>query len=352
MHPIPISSLLKASALAISLAATGFAHAGFFTDTTDETTQDGRFINRKSEGWFWYEVEPEPIEPVPEKKEEPKIVISEQSKPQETKPVEPVDQGPAPLSAAWFRENLPKYKDAAWDNPTPENLRAYLYLQRFVLDRAQQFADSWELAMVGDPLIDEISRRPTANFATPHLDKKANKEQMLLMTTIAKQVGLFFFFSSDCDTCEIQAPVINMLKNSAGFTILPISMDGKALGNGLFPEYKVNAGHAEKMGVTTLPALALVTPDGKFEMIGQGVMALSEMNRRLMVAAKRNGWITEDQFDKTRPVLNMDMNIAELISTQDLKGVLETAPSSHKNPSNFVPSEHIINYFRDNINER
>jgi conjugal transfer pilus assembly protein TraF len=49
---------------------------------------------------------------------------------------------------AWLRDNLPKYKDIAWDNPTIENLRAFLYLQRFAIDRSEQLADIAELAVV------------------------------------------------------------------------------------------------------------------------------------------------------------------------------------------------------------
>ncbi len=50
-------------------------------------------------------------------------------------------------------ENLPKYKDLAWNNPTVENVRTFLYLQRFAIDRSEQFSDATELAVVGDPFL-------------------------------------------------------------------------------------------------------------------------------------------------------------------------------------------------------
>lgn len=77
------------------------------------------------------------------------------------------------FSAEWFRENLPKYKDLAWNNPTVENVRTFLYLQRFAIDRSEQFSDATELAVVGDPFLDEITRRPAATFASQQVDRDA-----------------------------------------------------------------------------------------------------------------------------------------------------------------------------------
>ncbi len=33
-------------------------------------------------------------------------------------------------------------------------------------------------------------------------------------------------------------------------------------------------------------------------------MSLPELNHRILVAAKRNGWVTDEEFNRTRPVLN------------------------------------------------
>lgn len=347
INPIGICSAIIVAALSLSSASASF----FSGDASD----GDRFLNRDSEGWFWYEVQPEDIEPILEEKPLPEIVTSEQKKP-ETPPVAqatPETKTQKPFSAAWVRENLPKYRDLAWDNPTPENLRAYLYLQRFVLDKAQQFTDAWELAVVGDPLIDEIARRPVANFATPHVNQKGNKEQKALLKEIAKKVGVFFFFSSECEMCDVQAPVLNMLKTSADFTVIPISVDGKALKSGLFPEFKVDNGHSTVMNVKTLPATFLVMPDGKFESIGQGVMSLTEINRRLLVAAKRNNWVSKERFDKTRPVLNMENNLAEvLIDVENFNELLPASKDQTNSEDNqgFVEPEKLVNFFREKMN--
>ena len=46
-----------------------------------------------------------------------------------------------PFSAAWFREHMQSFMDKAIDEPTNENVRAYLYLQRVMMDKGSQFAD-------------------------------------------------------------------------------------------------------------------------------------------------------------------------------------------------------------------
>jgi conjugal transfer pilus assembly protein TraF len=50
--------------------------------------------------------------------------------------------GPAPLSAAWLRANLERFRDQAIDDPSPRNVALYLYLQRLVLDKAERFAEA------------------------------------------------------------------------------------------------------------------------------------------------------------------------------------------------------------------
>lgn len=248
------------------------------------------FYERKAEGWFWYQ----------EKPPEPEIT---------TRPVTPSTEtvsaaDPPSLSAAWLRENLPKYKDAAWDHPTIDNLQAFLYLQRYAIDRSQEFADSAELAVVGDWHLDETARRPEAGFAARVVDHQAGIAKQHLIKTLAQQCGLFFFFKSNCQHSQLQADIVQVLQRRAGFTVVPISLDGLGLPDGTFSHFKVDSGHAELLGAQSTPALFLASVDGDFSSVGYGVMSLPELEHRLLVAARRKQWITTEQFNSTRPILN------------------------------------------------
>src|SRR5260364_111528 len=160
-----------------------------------------RFYWRKAEGWFWYEPIPEPTKPERPLPEQPA-----------RSPTARQTTAPTVFSAAWFRQNLPKYKDLAWDHPTLTNLRAFLWVQRLALDRARQFADMSELATLGDPLLDALSQRPYATFAAHTLDRQAGTAQARLLNELAQRVGLLFFFHSTARICPvIRFPLSNRI---------------------------------------------------------------------------------------------------------------------------------------------
>src|SRR5699024_5875803 len=126
------------------------------------------------------------------------------------------------------------------------------------------------------------------------------------------------FFQSDCEYCLLQAPLVKMLAQSEGFAVVPISMDGQPLPNHLFPNVRADSGQAKRLGIVTYPAVYLASPAGEFAPVGQGLMSLPELNHRILIAAKRSGWISETEFNQTRPLLNIQTtNIAAHLSLPD-----------------------------------
>ena len=65
------------------------------------------------------------------------------------------------------------YRDKAIDNPSPENVAAYYYLQRVMMDKAQRFTDMARRVVMSDPLLDENPRRPIATFAANEANYQA-----------------------------------------------------------------------------------------------------------------------------------------------------------------------------------
>jgi len=303
-----------------------------------ESNTKARFYERKAEGWFWYKEEPH--------KTQKKITLPKKIK-KTKKIIAPLS--PTMLSAKWFRKNLPKYKDLAWNNPTIENVKMFLYLQRYAIDRSEQFANTTQLAVIGDPFLDEITRRPSATFASQQIDRKAGSEKKHILQRIAKRAGIFFFYKSNDDNSNLQAPIIKMLRNE-NFSIIPISKDGNALANGLFPDFRKDNGHARKLGITTFPSVFLVSPNGKFASLGQGVMSLPELKNRILIVAKRNGWISDDEFNQTRPILNIN-NTSALIDPSKFEKALKTLPND-TNKDNFIPPAQLLKYFRTELKRK
>lgn len=319
------------------------------TQPLNAEAQTGRFYERKAEGWFWYAREPEPepevIEPEPE-------ALQQTATPQET-PVavahsEP-QKGPAVFSSAWLKENMPKYLMAAIDDPTVENVKAYLYLQRVAMDRAEQYANASQMATMGDPFLDETMRRPLAGFAVNTVDSAAGLAKNKLVTEIAQKAGLFVFFTSKCSLCEIQAPLLKSLAEHEGFSLIPISLDGKNLQQNPFDHFKADEGHADMLDVKTLPALFLASPGGEFAPVGQGAFALPDLQQRIIVAAKREGWISEDEFNRTRPIVNYD-NLAQILVSSKMSE--QPALAINADPEGFVPQSILMKHIRSAIGGR
>ncbi len=227
----------------------------FFLFIMPAYASDGQFYQRGQEGWFWYQVIPEPAE------------SEEQIKP-ESGVMEPTKDELKPFSAAWFREHMQSFMDKAIDEPTNENVRAYLYLQRVMMDKGSQFADVSQQVVMGDPVLDEISRRPLATYAANRMDREAGAQRDVALGEVAKRAGLFFFYRSDCPYCHAQAPIIESMALNYGFEVFAIAVDGLPLPSGEFPNYKVDSGQAQSLSVTTVPAVFLVDPPNVITPIG------------------------------------------------------------------------------------
>lgn len=263
------------------------------------------FYSRSGEGWFWYNVpliEPEPDIPTETPPEPPPVIVMPTAPPAEpTSP--PVDE-PPPFSVVWLKEKLPEYHNRAIDDPTRENVAAYLYLQRVALDKAETFQQVAQRTVTLDPLLDENVRRPIASFASRQVDARASISARKTLADLATDTGLFFFFRSDCPYCEIQAPIIRSLAQRYGFNIIPISLDNRPLPSGLFPDFRTDQGQAEALGVIATPAMFLARAPNHFAGLGQGALDQATLERRILSAAADAGWIDQRALQAARPVRN------------------------------------------------
>jgi len=276
--------------------------------------QPSAFYRQKERGWFWYET---PVE------EEPEIEL-----PPETKPLkqEQMEQKKLPtfkpLSSEWFRANLTKYRDRAVDDPTPENVSRYMYLQRVMLDKAERFTDVTKQVVMADPILDENSRRPIATFGANALDEQAELGMAKVAKQLAKEAGLWFFYSSTCTFCIKEAGVLKGLANAYGFKILPIALDGLPLPDNPFPNFTVDNGQSNKLGVDTTPALFLVKPgnNGDVIQIGQGLLSGDDIVKRAVVLGYQRGWIDDSDYNgtlKAKPI-TVDQTTLQTLNDDDL----------------------------------
>lgn len=255
------------------------------------------FYKGKGDGWFWYKDPLPPVEdePVPEPPAE--IAESQPAPINKTKKQE----GPQVFSVAWLRDALPKAREKAIDDPSPENMQAYYYLQRISLDKAQRFADVSRVITMSDPLIDESIRRSTSSFAANSQTKMAGDAQVELLQSLSTKVGLFFFYKANCELCLKQSQILKSFKYSSDFTIIPISLDGSFLEGNPFGSFRKDSGQAKLLGINDAPALALAIPPKTARIVSFAPIAADAIRSRILLVAKETRLISELDYKRTLP---------------------------------------------------
>lgn len=287
---------LRQVAVGILAVLTMQAQAATVTDSYTNASHNG-FLDRNAEGWYWYH-DPLPEEEKPEEKlpELPPIPVPKVEGKTEAAP-------PAPFSLAWVKAMLPKYMEAAWNNPTEKNVEAYFLIQRFAIDRATNFANMAQRVVVGNTALDETMRRPLSAPGATQANLNYAEKTQEMMKKVAEHAGLWFFFKSDCRFCEAQAPILGFLEQE-GFPVFAISIDGGQLQGRQFEHTYKDAGHAAKLGVTATPAIFMVSEDGRFDALGMSVLTLADLRRRILLVGVRNGILTEEDFKEASPIMN------------------------------------------------
>ena len=287
---------------------------------THSNNNSGSFWEDKAEGWYWYTKQPEVVKKKPKKKEEPKVVIAETKKEPEKKDVK--QEAPAVFSADWVKENLEVYKKLAWDEPTVENIRAYLYLQRFAMDRSEQFAYAGQLALQGDPFLDEAARHPLGGSANKEASKLVSGEHIYVLKKLFKKVGLFFVFKNDCYLCDKQAELLNVAKKNLGISIQAVSLDEpneKCKAAKYFPEYIVNPDIVAQHKIKALPSTFFFNGEtNDVKPLLQGFVTYSDLTRRTINAATKYHWLSTEDLNLVKPVDDITSLSSVLTANSDL----------------------------------
>jgi conjugal transfer pilus assembly protein TraF len=290
--------------ISLSLSSPSFASGGYY--------------ERAQEGWWWYQEPPVVEEVEPEEKgkpkEEPKVIVMQAPPAEEqSTTIDAAPQGPAPLSAAWFRDNLQTYMDKAIDNPTKENVEAYFLLQRVMMDKAQNFSDMSQRVVMGDPVLDEINRRSLDPSSSRMQETLSAQNREKALDQVLEKAGLAFFFSSDCALCTNQARILNALAERTNLEVMPVSIDGLPLPDNSFAEnMAVDQGQAAALGITEGPALVLMAPPDRWIPISYGVITQEDVISRVLMTAADEGIITEDELNKTKPI-NITPSLADAL---------------------------------------
>lgn len=287
-------------------------------------------IQRKSEGWWWYK---DPKEKPPKPKEETPPPPPPAPAPEAPKAIET----PKLMSVEWLRKNLEVLREKAIDDPTDDNVKNYLYAQRVMMDKAEQFSRKAIDVAQNDPLLDERNRFPVSNYAMSYLQRSAHKAREKALKELAAKGGIWFFYDTSCRFCMIQMAAVDGIKKAHGFSVLNISMDGKGLAG--MDKYVRDKGHFKEFGLTLVPSVVFAVPPRKFMVLSQGALAGEDLEKRLLAYAKTEGLISKDL---EKEIFLMDRG---LLTTEDMKD-LEAKGVNPEDPSSWVK------YLREQLGRR
>jgi conjugal transfer pilus assembly protein TraF len=240
-------------------------------------------------GWFWYQEPPPPPASAPvSPKPPPKPAVKQ---PEPPKPVASAPTEPVPLSVVWIKRHLESYRVRAIDDPTVQNVGAYLALQKVMFDKSNNFAAVAKTALRDYPALDPGTFIPTDQASLAQFDAYREQVKPAAMKLIASKAGLWFFFDSTCTFCTYQAQQMGGLHEEyPDMAILPISTDGKPLpGTSPGALWVPDSGQAKKLDVQLTPTVVLVWPPNHFALVAQGAMTQAMLEKNIIEVAADHG---------------------------------------------------------------
>jgi conjugal transfer pilus assembly protein TraF len=187
-----------------------------------------------------------------------------------------------------FRAEVERLKGVAIMDPSEQNVSAYLFGNKLMMDKASYFTDQWRRVVWKTPELDFNKDHPTANAAAMEARRMEEAEREVRLAELGKSNGLLYFFRSDCALCKLQAPALLAFSRRYNIDVLPVSLDGKIPPNFPLPKPRLDNGVSQVVtngeGVNSVPALFLVSHDTKqVDPLGVGVIAVEDIAERIRV---------------------------------------------------------------------
>ncbi len=302
------------------------------------------FFSNSQEGYFWYKDPKEKKKAKPFKVTPPKVVVTVEPKKEPKKE----NKGPNVGSFQWIHDNLKSYRKLALDNPTVENMKAYMYMQRLALDRSEQFANAGRLAVEGDPLLDAITRSPIGGSASVKRQAHLSAEKNNLAQKIYQKVGIFYVFKDRCAMCDEQAGVLEAVRDNFGAEVKAVSLDEPTEGSisaEKFPDYVVDPKAVSYFKIFALPATFVYAPQSdEIKPLLQGMVTLSDFNSRMISLAQKERWLPQQDFYFVKPHEDSD-SLSGLFDSKS-KFAKKLQESGKKDPygkeTNFIDPKFLV----------
>jgi conjugal transfer pilus assembly protein TraF len=243
-----------------------------------------RWNERHSEGWAWGN------DPTIQEKKNKKLKVPKKP---EIKTAQPVPSAPTylfpPINKAIedpqeemkrVRNIIEKAYFRATLQPTRENIKKFMQIQHQMTEQSGVYAQVAKRTVWQTPELDYTLQRPTSQTALNVWSESYRQDRKKQLKIIAKEYGMYFFFSKNCPYCQRFAPMIKRFSQQYNFHVLPFTLDGGGLPDYPNPAYDLRL--AKKLNVKSTPAIYLVNPSkGKVHPIAFSLISLLELEERI-----------------------------------------------------------------------
>lgn len=228
------------------------------------------------------------------------------------------------VNVAFLRKVYPMLEERAIDNPTEDNVSAYMYTKRIVMDKAQRFSEMVTKVLHQDPVLDENNRVPYASTGAISVRNANYQAQQKAVQELSQTGGLVIFVDGSCRFCAMQLPVLAMLRNGYNLEYVVISLDGTKPKDFKGSVMKDN-GLFNKLGLKLTPSIVYVPhpkayagsiDPNQYLIISQGFYAEDELIKQIAFAGHDTKLLSADVM---RDLNVWDRGVASSADLQSLK---------------------------------
>jgi len=225
---------------------------------------EASWIDRKAEGWAWYEDRVQP-EKVLKKEKEPKT------------PQEQISEG---------KKQLEEKLAEAMIHPTEQNVMNYMIEQKKWLHQSSVFAHIWGKVLLQNPELDPTATSyPVTQYGIQLQKEIENENNKRLIKNLSKENGLFFFYEGNSKISQGLSKIVKNFSEKYGWAVVAISVDGTILDE--FGKPQIDNGISKTMEIAIFPALFVVNPKKKTATpIATGFVSLDQIEENIVLQFK------------------------------------------------------------------
>ncbi|HCB2859837.1 type-F conjugative transfer system pilin assembly protein TraF [Klebsiella aerogenes] len=249
------------AALAVAISGTVAAAP---TKPAETPVENRTYTDDPVVGWHWYN------EPQPEETPEDDAV--------------PLSALPPSTQMAVLQQLTKEKLDTAILQPSPEHAADFLRLQSVLVSLSGQFTRTASQALLQYPELDHNVKESRYNSTAPLQVAARKAQQNEAISSLGQRYGLFLFYRGNNAVDSAMAGAVQSFAAQYHLSFIPVSMDGAR--SPTLPQTRPDSGQAARMGITTFPALYLVSPaEGQYQPLAYGFMTHDDLARRFLDVA-------------------------------------------------------------------